>query len=114
MWIVYIFGILALGTATGAVQHNVHTSNDRILDLGNTRDFGQGHRDTLVLYVFSDSDPEYLTNLYVFLRQGIMQDDTADYIIIVQFSGDSQNAAHLPALPPSARYIYHENQCYDW
>jgi hypothetical protein len=40
--------------------------------------------DTLVLYVFSDSDPEYRHNLEFFVRFGIAAGDGCDYVIVVQ------------------------------
>ena len=39
---------------------------------------------TLVVHVFSDSDPQYLENLKFFVRYGVSQDCAVDYVIIVQ------------------------------
>ena len=39
---------------------------------------------TLVVHIFADNDPEYLENLKFFVQYGILQEDNADYIILVQ------------------------------
>jgi hypothetical protein len=70
-------------------------------------------RSTLVVYVFSDTDPQYRGNLEVFIQQGILKDDSADYYIVVQMK-DAAAALDLPALPAYARYVKHSNECYDW
>ena len=51
--------------------------------------FQGGEVDTLVTYIFSDTDPEYRENLRFFLRWGIREGDGADYIIVLQ---ESENA----------------------
>lgn len=75
-------------------------------------------RDTLVLYVFAATDPEYINNLRFFVDVAIDADDRCEYVIVVQdpaAPGDAaQVAAALPRLPPNARYVHHENSCYDW
>lgn len=40
--------------------------------------------DTLVMYVYSDSDPEYRRNLEFFAGFGMAADDGCDYVIVVQ------------------------------
>ncbi len=40
--------------------------------------------DRLVMYVFSDSDPEYLRNLEFFVAYGMAADDGSDYVVVVQ------------------------------
>ncbi|EIE18080.1 hypothetical protein COCSUDRAFT_31853 [Coccomyxa subellipsoidea C-169] len=67
---------------------------------------------TLVLYTFSDTDPEYLHNLEYFIQYGLGGKDV-EYIFIVQQTRTSKSLS-LPALPENARYIEHENECYDW
>jgi hypothetical protein len=74
-------------------------------------DAGQGARSTLCVYVFSDTDPQYRGNLEAFIQQGILEDDSAEYYIIVQ---DAAGAQDLPALPAHAHYVKHRNECYDW
>lgn len=39
---------------------------------------------TLVVHIFADTDPEYLENLKFFVQYGILQEDNADYIVLVQ------------------------------
>lgn len=68
--------------------------------------------DTLVIYVFSNTDPEYINNLRFFTQFGIQQGDGCDYVIVVQ--EDGQTTPPLPTLPPNAKYIKHTNECYDW
>ena len=95
--------------------------------------------DTLVLYTYSATDPEYAANLNFFIRNGIRPDDGCHYIFVIQQVGEaclhrmfdnghavcckgSSNglqvtqalASELPKLPSNARYVHHENACYDW
>lgn len=49
--------------------------------------YGDGTRhkaDTLVIYVFSNTDIEYASNLRFFMRFGIEEGDGCDYIFIIQ------------------------------
>lgn len=68
--------------------------------------------DTLVVYIFSNTDPEYIENLRFFAQFGMQQGDGCDYVVVVQEDGKELPA--LPQLPPNARYLRHPNQCYDW
>ncbi len=45
--------------------------------------------DTLVIFVYSDSDTEYEQNLQFFVRHGMWEGDGCDYIIVVQQVRDS-------------------------
>jgi hypothetical protein len=40
--------------------------------------------DTLVMYIYSDSDPEYRRNLEFFVEFGVTAGSDCDYIIVVQ------------------------------
>lgn len=40
--------------------------------------------ETLVIYVFSNTDVEYANNLRFFLQFGVAADDGCDYIVIIQ------------------------------
>ena len=51
--------------------------------------------DTLVLYVFSNTDKEYLQNLQFFLRHGVKEDDGCDYVIVIQIGNTSKVAPHF-------------------
>lgn len=42
------------------------------------------HPETLVLYTYSNSDPEYERNLHFFVQHGMTEGDGCDYIIVVQ------------------------------
>eukprot|EP00201_Polytomella_parva_P021493 CAMPEP_0175041996 /NCGR_PEP_ID=MMETSP0052_2-20121109/2277_1 /TAXON_ID=51329 ORGANISM="Polytomella parva, Strain SAG 63-3" /NCGR_SAMPLE_ID=MMETSP0052_2 /ASSEMBLY_ACC=CAM_ASM_000194 /LENGTH=447 /DNA_ID=CAMNT_0016304677 /DNA_START=295 /DNA_END=1638 /DNA_ORIENTATION=- len=68
-------------------------------------------RDVLVLYAFSNTNPEYINNLRFFIREAIERDPNSEYKIIVQ---GSHVGVELPKLPPHASYIFHKNECYDW
>ena len=45
--------------------------------------------ETVVVYIFSHSDPEYFNNLKFFLKWGVREGDGAYYIIVVQEGGRS-------------------------
>lgn len=40
--------------------------------------------DTLIIYIFSYTNPEYKENLLHFVRHGIREDDGCQYIIVIQ------------------------------
>jgi hypothetical protein len=42
------------------------------------------HKDTLVIYVHSDTDAEYRNNLQFFVEQAVREEDRCDYVFIVQ------------------------------
>ena len=50
------------------------------------------HRDidTLVLYVFSNTDAEYENNMQFFLRHAVREDDGCEYVIVIQTGGTSK------------------------
>ena len=50
--------------------------------------------DTLVIYVYSDSDTEYARNLQFFVRNGMWEGDGCDYIIVVQQVGYPADVMH--------------------
>ncbi|KAI7836092.1 hypothetical protein COHA_010020 [Chlorella ohadii] len=68
---------------------------------------------TLLVYVFSNTDPEYINNLRFFVKFGMAADDGVTYIIVVQET-PGEAPPELPPLPPNARYVRHTNECYDW
>ncbi len=101
--------------------------------------------DTLVIYTYSNSDPQYERNLHFFVKHGLSEGDGCDYVFIVQQArihlcsllADTQHqqrsltcrndfaaqlaqgdelfgSSNLPQLPRNARYVFHENRCYDW
>lgn len=63
---------------------------------------------SLVLYSFSDTDPEYRDNLRHFVKHGVLPGN--DYIFVL----NGPTAFALPELPKNARYLRHDNVCYDW
>jgi hypothetical protein len=46
--------------------------------------------DVLVMYIFSNTDPQYLNNLKFFLREGVHPGDGCEYIFVVNRSPDEQ------------------------
>ena len=42
------------------------------------------HPETLVLYTYSNSDPEYERNMHFFVRHGMAEGDGCEYVITVQ------------------------------
>ena len=44
---------------------------------------------TLVLYIFSNSDPEYIDNLRFYVRTAIHEDDGCHHVIVVNAEPDS-------------------------
>jgi hypothetical protein len=44
--------------------------------------------DVLVMYIFSNTDPQYLSNLHFFLREGVHSGDGCEYIFVVNRSPD--------------------------
>ena len=61
--------------------------------------------ETLVVYIFSNTDPEYFNNLKFFLKWGVREGDGAYYIIVVQEGGKSPVSLRL-ALPPVNLWLY--------
>lgn len=64
--------------------------------------------DTLVIYVFSPTDPEYERNMRFFIEHGMSANDPCHYAIIVQQTGrDLQQ--ELPVLPSNAWCASHSH-----
>lgn len=68
---------------------------------------------TLVIYVFSGTDPEYEANLNFFLREGIQEGDGVTYIIAIQHGEGLTDLTTQPKLPSNARIVHHRNTCFD-
>ena len=45
---------------------------------------------TLVIYLYSHSDPVYQNNLQYFIRRGVSRDDGNDYVFVIQEGEGSQ------------------------
>jgi hypothetical protein len=41
-------------------------------------------KDTLVVYIFADTDPEYARNMQHFIQHAVREDDRCDYVFIIQ------------------------------
>jgi translation initiation factor eIF-2B subunit epsilon len=54
--------------------------------------------DTLVIYVLSLTDPEYLGNLEFFVKYGMQARDRCEYYVVVQLD-QNKSSADLPQLP---------------
>lgn len=70
-------------------------------------------KDTLVVYVYGQGDPEYTNNFNYFLLQAVRDDDRCEYIILVQYDEHQQDLS-LPKLPQSAKYVFHKSACFEW
>lgn len=46
--------------------------------------------DVLVLYIFSNTDPQYINNLNFFLREGVHPGDGCEYIFVINRSPDEE------------------------
>ena len=82
---------------------------------------GQGR--TLIIYVHYPAELNYVNNLHWFIDRAVRCWQSADYLFIIQndhaseWEGQPNNrswADGLPALPPNARYVLHQNECWDW
>ena len=62
--------------------------------------FQGGQTDTLVVYIFSNTDPMYLVNLKFFLRWGVREGDGADYVVVLQ-----QDGAEVSTIRPLSEAI---------
>eukprot|EP00891_Asterochloris_glomerata_P006722 jgi/Astpho2/6722/Aster-06741 len=70
--------------------------------------------DTLVVYIFSNTDPEYANNLRFFLKHGVAEGDGCEYVVVIQTGEGSKALDPLPPAPANVRFEYHPNSCYDW
>lgn len=74
--------------------------------------------DTLIFYIFSDTDPEYVENLRFFVEHGT-KSNHADYVVVVQDQASTSNAQEnkigriLKDLPAGSIVLHHVNDCYD-
>ena len=50
---------------------------------------------TLVTYIFSDTDAEYVNNLRFFVRWGVRENDGADYIFVLQLADRHRVSPHI-------------------
>lgn len=70
-------------------------------------------KQVLVMYIFAATDPEFLNNLRLFIHEAVVEDSRCEYVIVVQQTKGLEKIK-LPSLPRNARYVYHNNECYDW
>lgn len=74
-------------------------------------------RDTLLIYIFSDTDPMYMDNFDFFVTNGLSRN--VDYIFVVQenpnITKQSQKrlTSILMKVPPRSIVLPHKNKCYD-
>jgi translation initiation factor eIF-2B subunit epsilon len=97
--------MLALFSAASALLYDPAMEGMRALTAAN--------RSTLVVYVYSDTEPQYRGNLAAFITLGVRKDETADYYIVLQQPATPADS-DLPELPAHAQYVSHKNECYDW
>lgn len=81
-WIPII--VMAL-LVTTAVQMLARTRlSDSLQSEMNQLGLSKAPPDTLVIYIFSYTNPEYKENLLHFVRHGIREDDGCQYVIVIQ------------------------------
>ena len=95
-----VFFVFSLGrfwqaSSGGAGASGAKTAKERAWT------FKGGSVDTLVTYIFSATDLEYINNLNFFLKFGIREGDGADYVIILQ-QDESGEVAPLSCKPRTA------------
>jgi hypothetical protein len=64
-------------------------------------------RDSLVAYIFSESDLQYLNNMEFFIRQAVRLDDRCDYVFVLQVRRPvlTQPAGQLGTVVAAARCV---------
>jgi hypothetical protein len=76
------------------------------------------NHDTLIFYIFSDTDPAYVENLRFFVEHGT-KSNHADYVVVVQDQAATSDALKnkigriLKNLPAGSIVLHHVNDCYD-
>ena len=71
------------GSQLEQLQHHIRTS-------GNAK-----QRDVLVMYIFSNTDPQYLNNLKFFVHEGVHDGDGCEYIFVINRSADEEVRSQL-------------------
>ncbi|KAK9808733.1 hypothetical protein WJX72_002733 [[Myrmecia] bisecta] len=79
-----------------------------------TYEGGKRPADTLVIYIFSNTDSEYERNLRFFLAYAVAENDGCDYTVVIQTGETIKKIDPLPEVPPNVRFEFHPNSCYDW
>lgn len=109
--IVVVIGILTtlfIITLRRRVSHSVQSNYQQI----------EKHlqSEVLLIYVYSKTHSHALGNLKYFIEHAVQENDGVDYYFILQnVNNKTVDESELPSLPPSnARYIQHENVCYDF
>ena len=68
----------------------------------------------LVVYVFPNQDLYTEANLRFFLKYGMSTEEKYTYVFVVQEGqGIKKFSGGLPEIPKNARYVWHENRCWD-
>jgi hypothetical protein len=98
-----------------SLQHQQRGAADPAEQALAARPLAQQQARTLVMYIYAAADAEYLDNLLYFLDHGVGSSGAVDYLVVVQQDRRERlEDLRLPALPSNARYVRHENECYDW
>ena len=97
--LVIMFAIFAISNMQSSFFRHRESAMDRSFS----------HR--LVVYVFSNTDAEYINNLKFFVREGVVEDAFTYYLIVI----NSDEHLILPELTTTnARYMYHKNEGFDF
>lgn len=54
-----------------------------------------------------------MQSMYIREEEKVQEKDGCDYVIALQEGPGLQNLEPLPKLPPNARFVRHENKCFD-
>ena len=95
------------------VMWNAHRTVSQELSVTQPHPPGTSVTDTLIMYIFSPTDPEYERNMRYFVQHGISENDPCHYAIVVQRI-EGHATTDLPRLPSNAWYEFHDNVCFDY
>lgn len=95
----------------GRVLRNALNTNNR------NAETKRSARNTLLVYIFSDTDPMYIDNFDFFVNNGLSRH--VDYVFVIQENPDMSNSTRarltsvLEKVPPQSIVLTHKNECYD-
>ena len=112
-WVLLMCLVATYSIYTSTVMWSTHQSAAYPFSEQQTKPPSQNSKDTLIMYIFSPTDPEYERNMQYFVMHGISESHPCHYIIVVQRI-EGRPYADLPPLPPNAWYEFHDNVCFDY
>ena len=112
-WVLLMCLVATYSIYTSTVMWSTHQSAAYPFSEQQPKPPSQNSKDTLIMYIFSPTDPEYERNMQYFVMHGISESHPCHYIIVVQRI-EGRPYADLPPLPPNAWYEFHDNVCFDY